>query len=58
MDRHLFGLNPDYKEFMDKRPGITLLGLGWGMYWRFTIVVLAIEAVLFAAILALSTLSS
>lgn len=48
---NLGGLNPKFKEFLDKYPNSTVLGVGWAFYWRFAIIVLIVEALLFAIIL-------
>ena len=47
---NLGGMNPKFSEFKDKHQGITMLGLSWALYWRFAVVVLAIEILLFAII--------
>lgn len=49
---NLGGLNPKFKSFTEKHPDATMLGLGWALYWRFALVVLAIEVVLFIAMFA------
>ncbi|MDB5225283.1 MAG: hypothetical protein JWL87_235 [Candidatus Adlerbacteria bacterium] len=41
------GLNPKFKDFADKHPDATVLGMSWALYWRFGLLVLAIEAVFF-----------
>lgn len=47
---NLFGLNPEFKQFLDKHPDKTMIGLAWSMYWRFGIIILALELVLFLVI--------
>ncbi len=42
--------NPKLKEFMEQNPDKTLLGFGWSVYWRFLILVLAIEVSLFVTL--------
>lgn len=42
------GFNPKLQEFKDKHHNLTLLGLGWAIYWRFALIILAVEFVLFA----------
>lgn len=46
------GFNPKFNEFKDKHHDLTLLGLGWAMYWRFMLIVLAIELVVFGLMFA------
>jgi hypothetical protein len=46
MNKNLFGLNPKFKDFIEKRPDITLMGIFWSSYWRFTVVVLGVYVIL------------
>ena len=39
--------NPRVKDFLKKKPNITLIGLGWAFYWRFAVLVLGVELILF-----------
>jgi hypothetical protein len=48
-------LNPTVKEFLDAKPGLTMLGLSWAMWWR---IQLAIGLVFAAASLGLIILSA
>jgi len=32
--------NPKVKDFLEENPKITILGLFWAMYWRYTAIVL------------------
>ncbi len=45
--KHFGGLNPKYSEFKDKHQSITMLGLSWALYWRFALLVIAIEVIVF-----------
>jgi len=51
---NFFGLNPTYKDFLEKHPDSTMLGLAWAMYWRLMVLVLAIEMAFLVAILVVS----
>ena len=44
---NLGGFNPKFKDFMDKHPDKTVLGVGWAFYWRFMILAFVIEALVF-----------
>jgi hypothetical protein len=44
------GLNPKFKDFLDKHPGSTVIGVGWAFYWRFALIVLLIEGFVFALV--------
>lgn len=35
-------MNPQIKKFLEDYPHITLLGLGWAIYWRFVVIVFAV----------------
>lgn len=43
---NLGGLNPNFKEFTEKYPNKTLIGVGWAFYWRFAVLFLVIEAII------------
>lgn len=47
------GLNPSHKEFLDKHPDITMLGMSWALYWRFMVVVLVVELAIFLPLMAI-----
>jgi hypothetical protein len=42
---NLGGLNPHYKDFVEKHPDKTMIGLMWSLQWRFMVLVLLAEAV-------------
>lgn len=44
---NLGGLNPQYKEFVEKYPDKTMLGMAWSMQWRLMLLILAIEMIFF-----------
>lgn len=46
MNRNLWGFNPKFKDFLEKKPDVTVIGVGWSFYWRFMVVVLVVEAIL------------
>ncbi|MBI2610396.1 hypothetical protein HYW60_00455 [Candidatus Kaiserbacteria bacterium] len=46
MNWNLFGLNPKFKDFIEKYPNKTVLGVAWAMYWRFLVLVLALEMII------------
>ena len=46
---NLGGLNPQYKDFLEKHPDKTMIGMLWALYWRFAILVIAIEILVIAA---------
>ena len=50
MNSNLFGFNPKFKDFLEKNPNKTLIGMMWAMYWRFAVIVIAIELAFFAVI--------
>ena len=37
-------MNPKYKEFMEKHPDKTMIGMAWAYYWRLMILVFILEA--------------
>lgn len=45
---NLFGLNPNFKEFLEKHPNKSIVGIAWALQWRFLLVVLAIEIIFVA----------
>jgi len=47
------GMNPKFKDFIEKHPDKTVIGVGWAFYWRFMVLVLTIELIIFISILAL-----
>lgn len=53
MSWNLFGLNPTFKEFLEKHPDATMIGLCWSMYWRLGVLVMVLELLFFIAILLL-----
>jgi hypothetical protein len=49
-------LNPTVREFLDKYPGLTMLGLAWAIYWRIQLaimIVMAAIAILFTVLSAI-----
>lgn len=48
--KHVGGLNPKFSEFKEKHPGMTMLGLSWALYWRLTLLMLAIQLVVFGVV--------
>ena len=47
MNWTLFGLNPKFKTFMEKHPNKTMVGMAWALYWRFALVIVALEILCF-----------
>ncbi len=45
---NLGGMNPNYKEFVEKHPEKTLLGMAWSQYWRFFVIIIVVELILLA----------
>ena len=43
---NLGGMNPNFKEFMEKHPNKTVIGVGWASYWRLMILGIAFEIVI------------
>lgn len=41
----LFGMNPGFKEFIEKNPDTTMLGMAWAINWRLMILVFIVELV-------------
>jgi|GEM_PF-1082653 len=41
----LGGLNPTFKEFTEKYPKKTMIGMAWGFYWRLMVFILALELI-------------
>ena len=54
---NLGGINPKYRDFLEKNPEKTMIGMMWAFYWRFFILGLVIEIVL-VLIIAVVTLFS
>jgi hypothetical protein len=50
---NLSGMNPKFKDFIDKHPNKTVIGVGWAFYWRFFLIVLALEAIFFVVVFGL-----
>jgi hypothetical protein len=55
---NLGGLNPKFKDFMEKHPDKTLVGIGWAFYWRFMVVALIFEIILMVAFVIFSMVFS
>ncbi|MDB5188214.1 MAG: hypothetical protein JWO50_734 [Candidatus Kaiserbacteria bacterium] len=51
---NLGGLNPSFKEFVEKYPNKTLIGMMWAMYWRLIIVAILVEIAVFVVIFAIA----
>ena len=45
MNWKLFGLNPNFKEFLEKYPNKTILGVAWSLQWRLLLLILLVEIV-------------
>ena len=54
---NLGGMNPEYKDFMEKHPDKTMIGLTWSMWWRFGILGFVCEIILFLAVIAIALLT-
>ena len=39
------GLNPRYRDFYEKYPDKTMIGMLWAMQWRFMLFLIALEIV-------------
>ena len=50
------GLNPTVKEFEEKHPDRTILGMAWAYYWRLMVLVFVIETVVFIFFVLLAVL--
>ncbi len=53
-----FGMNPKFKEFAEKYPEKTMLGMAWALYWRFGVLILALELLVFGGIFLLAALAN
>ena len=42
MDKNLWGINPNLKDFLERKESITVIGLFWAGIWRWYLVVLAV----------------
>lgn len=43
---NLGGMNPTWKEFGEKHPDKTMIGMSWALQWRFMVLVLVLEIIL------------
>ena len=43
---NLGGMNPQYKDFVDKHPDKTMIGMMWAFYWRLAVFFIMIEFVI------------
>jgi len=41
------GMNPKVSDFLDKHPKATMIGFCWSLYWRLTVIIFLIEALIF-----------
>ena len=39
-------MNPTYKEFMEKHPDKTVIGMAWAFYWRIVVLIIGLEIAL------------
>jgi len=46
--------NPKVKDFLEKNPDKTMIGFYWSLIWRFFIVILGIEIIVFSIIAIIS----
>ncbi len=51
---NIFGLNPNFKEFLENHPDKTLIGVGWSIHWRLAVVALTIEMVILLFVFAVT----
>ncbi|MES2007120.1 MAG: hypothetical protein V4436_03355 [Patescibacteria group bacterium] len=58
MNWNLFGLNPKFKDFVEKYPNKTMLGVSWALYWRFGLFVLVLELAFFLVLVLVGAGSS
>lgn len=40
---NLGGLNPKFKDFSERHPNKTMIGMAWSLYWRFALFFIALE---------------
>jgi len=48
--------NPKVKDFLEKKPNLTILGLWWAWYWRLLTVIIGISVSLVIMLAVLSKL--
>lgn len=49
---NLGGMNPQYKDFVEKHPNKTMIGMAWALYWRFGVFFFILE-IIFVALIAI-----
>ena len=55
---NLGGLNPQYKNFVEKYPEKTLIGMLWAMQWRIALLVIILEILFLVVIILVSAIFS
>lgn len=46
---NLGGLNPKYRDFIEKHPDATMIGMTWSLYWRLILIIFIVEIIFVAA---------
>ena len=52
---HLGGMNPKFKDFIEKHPNKTMIGVTWALYWRLMVLILFVELFFLIAFLVLAS---
>lgn len=53
---NLGGMNPKFKDFVEQYPDKTMMGMGWSLYWRWMVLILAVEIGLALSLLVIGLL--
>ncbi len=54
---NLGGINPKYRDFTEKHPDKTMIGMSWAFYWRFGVLFIIIEILLLVTVSVVGLLS-
>ncbi len=55
---NLAGMNPKFKDFTEKYPDATMLGMIWALYWRLAIFIFTVEIIVVIVFATMGTLLS
>ncbi|MBX2866463.1 hypothetical protein KTR10_00665 [Candidatus Kaiserbacteria bacterium] len=48
---NLGGLNPRFKDFVEKYPKKTMIGMSWSLYWRLALLIVVVEVIILGGLL-------
>jgi len=48
---NLGGMNPQFKDFAEKHPKKTMIGMAWSLYWRLTLLISVLQLIILGVFL-------